>query len=293
MTHRWVLFAVVLGLPGLAEAAVQDDPDSLQRRLDAFQERRLIVEGAAGRSSGAASDRPGPSPSPLVLRQGPDRIYHVDFVELMDDPSLTRDWEAQRARDWAWWIGTGAVGGPLGAALFVQNFRGAGPLALFATPAAGGGGNAGDWRGFTLSVAGAGLALYGCYNLGLWLGETLDLHHPDRLEDVSILGRVREWNERLVEHYALDPATLPPPPTPRPSATPTPQPQDPFAEATPGALSSPLQPAPLQDLPYGGEVPVMPTPLPLASPGALPPATPSPSPAPPEERPSFFGPAPS
>jgi hypothetical protein len=284
---------VIAGLPGLAEAAVEEDPAALQRRLEAFQERRLIVEGTPGPTPASSPGQPRSSPSPLVLRQGPDRIYHVDFVELMDDPSLTRDWEAQRARDWAWWLGTGAVGAPLGAALFVQNFRGEGPLALFARPGAAAGGNAGDWRGFALSVAGAGLALYGSYNLGLWLGENLDLYHPDRLEDVSILGRAREWNERLVEHYALDKAALPPPPTPRPSVTPTPPPQDPFAQPSPVALASPLQPAPLRDLPYGVDVPAMPTPLPLASPGGLPAATPAPSPTGTPERPAFFGPAPS
>ncbi|MEB3224046.1 MAG: hypothetical protein VKS61_18390 [Candidatus Sericytochromatia bacterium] len=293
MTRRWVVLAVIAGLPGLAEAAVEEDPVALQRRLDAFQERRLIIEGTPGPSPSASPGQPTPSPSPLVLRQGAERIYHVDFVELMDDPSLTRDWEAQRARDWAWWAGTGLVGVPLGGALFVQNFRGEGPLALFASAGGQGGANAGDWRAFSLSLIGAGLALYGGYNMGLWLGENLDLHHPDRLEAVSILSRVREWNDRLVEHYGLEPATLPPAPTPRPSTTPTPPPAYPFAEPSPVAMASPFQPGPPADLPYGVDVPVMPTPLPLASPGALlaPAAGPTGGPTP--ERPAFFGPAPS
>jgi hypothetical protein len=112
----------------------------------------------------------------------------------------------------------------------------------------------------------------------LWIAESLDQHHPDRLEPISIRGRVREWNEKLAQRVNLDPTDWPSPPPPRPSATPA-------ASPSPGAtpLPAPMASSPVggpDSLPYGRDIPTMPTPLPLISPGSFP--TPVPG------RPSFF-----
>ncbi|MEB3195774.1 MAG: hypothetical protein VKP62_01080 [Candidatus Sericytochromatia bacterium] len=277
-----VLFAV---LPRAAWGAVEEPDADRQRRIDAFQDRRLIIESDAKDAKNPSPKDKSASPAPLQLRQGPDRIFHVDFVELMDDPSLTRDWEWERNKDWAWWLGSGLVGLPLGGLLFYQNFRGEGPLALFSSGGGQAVSGAADWRSFTLSVTGAALSMFATYQLGQWFAETLDVSHPDRLEALSITPRVTEWNERLGERLNLDPSEWPSPPPPRPSATPTPSPS-PGASPTGAPTAAPMVGGPDAN-PYGTEVPVMPTPLPLASPGSL--VLPSPAPSPrPTGRSPFF-----
>lgn len=270
---RCVTFTMVLfSLPISAWAAIEEDVSDKQRRVDWFQERRLIIESDTANKPTPDDAKKATTEQPLVLRQGADRIYHSDFVELMNDPSLTRDWEFQRNKDWLWWIGSGTAGIPLGGLLFFQNFRGTGPLAPFYDSGRDERANAGDLRSYTLSVSGIAMALYGAYNLGLWISESLDSYHPDRLEPVSIRPRVSEWNELLAAKVNLEPEDWPSPLPPRPSATPTPSP-------APGSTSSP---APLPTTPVGGpgtspygvDVPTMPTPLPLISPGSFPSPTP-------------------
>lgn len=257
--NRAVALALILALlPVAVSAQVEEPPEERQRRVDIFQDRRLIFE------------RQGES---YLLRQGPETIYDRDFVTLMDDPSLTADWLSQRNRDYAFWLGTGTTFVPFGATLFYQNFRGTGPLAFFSDPTRTERANAGDWRTFGLSVAGATLAAYGVYNLSLWLLEELDQRHPTRLEAVSIEPRVREWNERLAERLNLDLAELPPPPTPRPSPTPTPS-------ALPGLFTPPTPPVGGPgDYPYGEPPDAVPFPLPVVPPGALPEDVPGPRPS--------------
>jgi hypothetical protein len=260
---------------GLAQ--VEEAPGEKEQRIEKFQDHRLIFE---------------PSPSPAgpfdyQLRQGPDTIYDVDFVELMDDPSLTNFWLGERNRDWAWWIGSGAVAVPLGGMLFLNNFRAQGPLAFFANSAQAQGNNASDWRTFGLSVIGVGLAAYGIYNLSQWVLESLDFSHPNRLDKDSIEPRVNEWNEQLRERLNLDPEDIPSPPPPRPSPSPTPS-----GAPTTGTEQAPAVIAP--STPVGGpnsfpegEPPATTSePLPVVSPGrVLPSGFPSPTPKP---RPSDF-----
>lgn len=281
--NRPVIAALILAFTPLAAIAqVTEDPEEKQRRIDVYQDRRLIVErDEEKKDRDDKDDKGGKAKAPLVLRQGPDRIYHVDFVQLMDDPSLTAYWNRERNKDWAIWLGTGAVGMPAGTLLFLQNFRGEGDLAPFAQAGRAQAANASDLRGYALSVLGAGIALYGAYNLGLWLAETLDLHHPARLEPDSIEPRAREFNERLRERLNLDVADIPSPPPPRPSPSPSRTP-DPLGDEDELDASPPVG-GPGSD-PYGGDPLEMPTPIPLASPGAVPPElVPTPEP-----RPSIF-----
>ena len=280
--NRPVIVALILAFSPLAALAqVTEDPAEKQRRIDIYQDRRVIVEpDPEAKKADEASPAPG-AVSRMVLRQGPDRIYHVDFVHLMDDASLSAYWARERNRDWAIWLGSGAVGIPAGALLFLQNFRGEGTLAPFTETGRAQAANAGDLRAYALSVLGAGVALYGAYNLGLWIAENLDLHHPNRLDAEAIEPRAREFNERLRERLNLDPEDIPSPPPPRPSPSPTRTP-DPFGEDDAIDASPPVG-GPGSD-PYIGDPLMMPTPLPLASPGAIPPELlPTPEP-----RPSIF-----
>ncbi len=282
--NRPLIAALILAFsPLTALAQVTEDPAEKQQRVDIYQDRRIIVEPdpeeKKDKKDGEATARP-PSMK-LLLRQGPDRIYHVDFVQLMDDPSLTSFWARERNRDWAIWLGTGVVGVPTGTLLFLQNFRGEGSLAPFTQTGRAQAANASDLRGYALSVIGAGVALYGAYNLGLWFAETLDIFHPDRLDPAAIEPRAREFNERLRERLNLDPEDIPSPPPPRPSPSPSRTP-DPL-EVDDEIDAPPPVGGPGSD-PYGGEPIIMPTPLPVASPGAVPrELVPTPEP-----RPSIF-----
>lgn len=277
-----LLMATDLGSPELARAQVAEPPEEKQRRLDLFQERRLIFEPGAQKGDEPAKNG-SPAPFNYTLRQGPETIYDKDFVELMNDPSLTQFWLGERNRDYAYWLGAGAVGVPVGAMIFYQNFIGEGPLAPFKEPSVGDKTLPGDWRTFSLTVAGAALAGYGLYTLSLWLLEELDLRHPNRLDQDSITPRVNDWNERLRERLNLDPQDIPSPPTPRPSPTPTPSPSEDWdGEGADLNLPSPPVGGP-DDQPYGGPPPAMPLPLPVETPGAIPSRSPAPSP-----RPSVF-----
>ena len=145
------------------------------------------------------------------LRQGPDPIYDVDFVELMNDASLSQYWYGERNKDWALRIGIGAVGVPAGALLFLNNFQAQGGLAAFAVPNPNPSGNPGltyqnvsDPRTFALSLVGVAVAMYGLYSLGLWLTEQLDTYHPNRLDEPAILPRVHQLNEDLRERLNLE-----------------------------------------------------------------------------------------
>lgn len=265
---------------GLAQ--VKEEAGDKQERIDKFQDRRLIFE---------------PSPSPAgpqdyTLRQGPDYIYDSDFVELMNDKSLTNFWLGERNRDWAFWLGTGAVTVPLGTVLFVDNFKAQGPLAFFANGAQAQGVNASDWRTFGLSVAGVALAAYGAYNLTQWVLETLDVSHPNRLDADSIAPRVTEWNDQLRERLNLDPEDIPSPPPPRPSPSPVPSasgnPDNTDTGIDQGQLgNTPSPPVGGPDSwPQGTPPSTSQIPLPVISPGRLPPSgLPSPTPKP---RPSDF-----
>lgn len=282
--NRPLIAALILAFSPLAALAqVTEDPAQKQRRVDIYQDRRIIVEpdpeAKKDKKDGEAeATKPAMK---LILRQGPDRIYHVDFVQLMDDPSLTRFWATERNRDWIIWTGTGVVGVPAGTLLFLQNFRGEGSLAPFTQTGRAQAANAGDLRGYALSVLGAGVALYGAYNLGLWLAETLDVFHPDRLDPAAIEPRAREFNDRLAERLNLDPADLPSPPPPRPSPSPS---RTPDALGDDDEIDAPPPVGGPGSDPYGGEPIMMPTPLPVASPGAVPPELlPTPEP-----RPSIF-----
>lgn len=278
----------LLAPPGVAQ--VTETPEEKQRRIDRFQDMRLIFEPSPGAEK---SPQPGQeaTSAPIgnyALRQGPDAIYDVDFVELMADPSLTNFWLGERNRDWAFWLGTGAVAVPAGSLLFINNFRGEGPLAFFAPAQAAGAipnpaqaAAVSDWRTFALSAAGVALATYGAYNLTQWVTEALDVSHPNRLDTDSIRPRVEGWNEQLRERLNLDLADIPPPPTPRPSPSPSAS-ASPNGEATPGDFPS----APVGG-PGGypeGQPPTetMPVPLPVISPGQVPVprATLAPSPVP-------------
>lgn len=283
--NRPLIVALVLAFTPLAALAqVEENPDDKQARVDKYQDRRLIVlpdpedKREKERKPGDAKVSPR-----LLLRQGPDLIYQSDFVKLIDDPSLNGFWNREKAKDWGIWLGTGAVGIPLGTLIFMQNFRGDGALAPFAQPGRPQAADAGDLRAYTLSVVGAGIAFYGAYNLGLWIAENLDLHHPDRLEADAIEPRAREWNEQLRERLALDPSDIPSPPPPRPSPSPSKTPSD-FDDDAGTLTASPPNGGP-GNLPYGegAEVPT-PKPLQFASPGAVPSAL-VPTPAP---RPSIF-----
>lgn len=285
--NRPLIAALILAFSPLAAfAQVSEDPEEKQRRLDIYQDRRIIVEPDPEdkkdkKDKGDGEGTARKQAPKLILRQGPDRIYQVDFVQLMDDPSLNAFWAGERNRDWAIWLGTGALGVPAGTMLFLQNFKGEGSLAPFNQPGRAQAANAGDLRAYALSILGAGVALYGAYNLGLWLAETLDLHHPDRLDPESIEPRAREFNERLRERLNLDPEDIPSPPTPRPSPSPSRTP-DPLGGEDEIDAPPPVG-GPGSD-PYGGEPIAMPTPLPVASPGAVPPElVPTPEP-----RPSIF-----
>jgi hypothetical protein len=273
-----------VGLMPEGLAQVKEEASDKQERIDKFQDRRLIFE---------------PSPSPAgaqdyQLRQGPDTIYDADFVELMNDKSLTNFWLGERNRDWAYWIGSGAVAVPLGGMLFANNFRAQGPLAFFANGSQAQGVNASDWRTFGLSVVGVALAAYGAYNLTQWVAESLDLSHPNRLDADSIAPRVTEWNDQLRERLNLDPEDIPSPPPPRPSPSPVPSGSVPPDNTTSTGIDQSqlgLTPSP----PVGGPdswpqgAPPSNTsqiPLPVISPGRLPPSgAPSPTPKP---RPSEF-----
>ncbi|MFP5502111.1 MAG: hypothetical protein ACLGIN_06450 [Candidatus Sericytochromatia bacterium] len=261
----------------LGFAQVEEAPDEKQTRIDRFQDFRLIYE-------------PGKEGA-YTLRQGPETIYDRDFVTLMNDPSLTRYWLGERNRDYAFKIGGGVLGVTAGTALFWQTFRGTGLAEAWGQPVPAelpgnqaevgraAAANASDWRIFTLSVIGVGLAGYGLYNLNLWLQEELDWYHPNRLEEESILPRVEEWNEDLRTRLNLEPEDIPSPPTPRPSTTPTPSP-------LPSGFVPPSPPVGGPGaLPMGGPPSPVPTPLPVIVPGELPspllPVEASPEPAPP------------
>jgi hypothetical protein len=289
------------GLAPAGLAQVAEPPEDKQRRIDRYQDLRLIFEQSPGPDK---SPRPGQAASPAPigdysLRQGPDAIYDVDFVELMDDPSLTNFWLGERNRDWAFWLGSGAVAVPAGTMLFLNNFRGQGPLAFFVDrsqqgtiPNAAQAAAVSDWRTFALSVAGVTLATYGAYNLTQWVLETLDVNHPNRLDADSIRPRVDDWNERLRERLNLELADIPPAPTPRPSPTPTPSASpdaDGGAGADPDAMQQPTDdqpPAPVggpNSYPEGAPPQdAIPVPLPVISPGQVPAprASLSPSPTP-------------
>ncbi|MDB5099995.1 MAG: hypothetical protein JWM80_4416 [Cyanobacteria bacterium RYN_339] len=243
-------------------------PESLQQRIDIFQDRRLIYE--LDEKTKAYS-----------LRQGPDPIYDVDFIELMHDASLSQYWYGERNRDWGIWIGLGAVGVPVGSALFFQNFHAQGPLAIFASTetTTSAYANVSDPRSFALSLAGVALAMYGLYNLGLWLTEQLDTYHPNRLDEPAILPRVRQFNEDLRERLNLEPSQIPSPPTPRPSPTTTPS-----TSPSPGGFPLPNTPGRANDTNPDGEAPfTIPTPLPVMEPGVIPSAlVPTPKPRPSE-----------
>jgi hypothetical protein len=218
-----------------------------QRRIDQYQALRLIVETDSDKQR--------------VLRQGPDRIYDIDFVTLFDEPSLRADFERERAFDFARWLGSAAVGIPLGSALFLDNFRGEGALALFKDGLATS--NAAHPLAFVASSAGAVATLWGVYLLSLWVTEVLDLRHPNRLEDIAIKPRVTAYNDALRERLNLEESDIPPPPTPRPSAT-----------ATPGESARPGVTAPVggPDGQPGGILPsVRPQPLETLTPGSTPP----------------------
>lgn len=297
---RALAFALALACaaPRVAVAQVADDPAAKAKRVETYQDRLLIYE-------------PASSAKPYSLRQGPDPIYDADFVALMRDPSLTGFFERERLKDYAWWLGTGAVGVPLGGLVFAQNFRADGPLAPFGNDGRPAAAQADDWRSFALSIGGAALASYGAYTLGLWLAETLDWRHPNRLDDDSIAPRVKAFNAELAERLALAPADIPSaPPTPRPSPSPSPTPtpgtQPWLSFPVPGAPNAgpgdyatgdapaavppptPL-PVPASDLYTPAPVPTatsgLPTPPPgsprplSASPSPLPAGAPSPSPA--------------
>jgi hypothetical protein len=281
--NRPVIAALILAFfPLGALAQISEDPEAKQRRVDVYQDRRIIVEPDPEDKGGKkdAADAATARGRKLLLRQGPDRIYQVDFVELMADPSLSAYWGRERAKDWAIWLGTGAIGVPAGTLLFLQNFRGEGSLAAFSETGREQAANAGDLRAYALSVLGAGIALYGAYNLGLWVLENLDVHHPDRLDAEAIEPRAREFNEKLRERLNLDPEDIPSPPTPRPSPSPSPS-VDPFDEE--GIDASPPVGGPGAD-PYGGDPIEMPTPMPLVVPGVVPSVlVPTPEP-----RPSIF-----
>jgi hypothetical protein len=239
--NRFVAIALlVVCFPLTAQAQLPESAQDKQKRIDLFQDRRLIYEV--------------PKDAPYSLRQGPDPIYDVDFVHLMNDPSLTNFWRTERNKDFAFWVTTGVVAVPLGALLFLDNFKATGPLALFSSAQRPAGANAGDPKAFLLSVLGAGLASYGMLNLTLWLLETLDLRHPNRLDADSIAPRVKDWNDRLRDRLNLEPSDIPSPPTPRPSVTPS------------GSASPSSPPGIIPSAPVGG-------------PGSLPLAT-SPAPKP-------------
>jgi hypothetical protein len=251
----------------------EEGPQSLQQRIDIFQDRRLIYE--LNKDTQA-----------YTLRQGPDPIYDVDFVELLNDESLSRFWFGERNKDWAIKIGIGAVGVPLGAAVFFQNFRAEGGLAPFAKPNPGPSpdpglsyANVSDPRSFALSLAGVAVAMYGLYNLGQWAAEQLDLYHPNRLDEPAILPRVRQFNEDLRERLNLEPSQIPSPPTPRPSPTPTPS-----ASPSGGIIPLPTPPGGVnQTTPDQLAPQTIPTPLPVIEPGAIPSAlVPTPRPRPSE-----------
>jgi hypothetical protein len=230
-----------------------EGPRDLQERIDIFQDRRLIYEL-------------NEKDKTYTLRQGPDPIYDADFVELMNDESLNKFWYGERNKDWAIWLGTGAVGLPVGALIFLQNFRAEGPLAFFASASNQQVQNVSDPKTFALSVAGVALAMYGAYNLSLWVTEQLDTYHPNRLDDPAIAPRVRSFNDDLRERLNLEPADIPSPPTPRPSPSPTPS-------VSPNADVFPLPSTPGrvdQSLPMGGPPRTIPTPLPLNEPGVVP-----------------------
>ena len=272
--NRPLIAALILAFSPLAAfAQITEDPAEKQRRVDLYQDRRLIVEpDPEAKGDEKASPAPGAAPgrqpvANLLLRQGPDRIYQADFVQLLDDPSLTAYWARERNRDWAIWLGTGAVGVPAGTLLFLQNFRGEGGLAPFNAPGRAQAANAGDLRAYALSVVGAGVALYGAYNLGLWIAENLDLHHPNRLDAEAIEPRAREFNDRLRERLNLDVADIPSPPPPRPSPSPTRTP-DPLGDED--EIDAPAPVGGPGSAPQGDEPVVLPTPLPLASPGQIP-----------------------
>jgi hypothetical protein len=179
------------------------------------------------------------------------------------------------------------LGVPLGSVLLVQNFQGQGQTAFFANAAQPQAANVSDWRTFTLSVAGAALAAYGLYNLGLWVLEELDVRHPQRLDRDSIAPRVEEWNAQLQERLSLAKEDIPSaPPTPRPSGSPSGSP-GPEGEASPGLqnlVPSPGVGGPIS-YPAGAPPTAVPFPLPVLSPGVRPGPGPSPSPKP---RPSVF-----
>jgi hypothetical protein len=237
----------------------EEGPRDLQQRIDIYQDRRLIYE----------LDQ---KTKDYILRQGPDPIYDVDFVELMNDDSLTKYWYGQRNRDWALWLGIGLVGVPIGAAVFFQNFHAQGALAPFAVPNPEpslnpglGYANASDPRSFALSLAGVAVAMYGLYNLGQWVAEQLDWYHPNRLDEPAILPRVHTFNEDLRERLNLEPPQIPSPPTPRPSPTPTPS-----VSPSGGAFPLPGTPGRANETAPEEAPAMIPTPLPVMSPGAIP-----------------------
>lgn len=267
------LFCLALVLEPLAQPGWADVAESAagkQKRIAEYQDHRLIYE----------SDKQG-----YTLRQGPDTIYDVDFVALMNDPSLTNFWLRERNRDYAFWIGSGLVGVPLGAVLFYQNFQGRGTFAFFQNPASAQGVNASDWRSFTLSVVGVAIATYGAYNLGRWALEELDLYHPERLDADSIAPRVKAFNEDLQQRLNLSSKDIPPPPTPRPSVTPSGSPSPGVPLITPSGLqpSAPMNHPPTY--PEAQPPAAVPTPLPIETPSRLQEGAPSPTPKP---RPTFF-----
>lgn len=270
--------ALASAAPPAALAQVADDPAAKAKRVEQYQDLRLIYEPMA-------------SAKPYGLRQGPDPLDDADFVGLLRDPSLTEFFQREKLKDHAWWLGSAAVGVPVGALVFAQNFRAQGPLALFGNDARPSAAQADDWRSFLLSVGGAALAGYGAYGLGRWLSETLGWWAPQRLDDDAIAPRVKAFNAELAERLALRPADLPSaPPTPRtsPSPSPTPSPGtqpwlsfpvpapnagtgDYATGGAPAAVDPPTPlPVPASDLytpaPKPTETPWLPTPPPAASP---------------------------
>jgi hypothetical protein len=231
----------------------EEGPRDKQQRIDVFQDRRMIYEINEGTKA-------------YSLRQGPDPIYDVDFVELMKDPSLTKYWQSERNKDWATWIGIGVIGVPIGSLLFLQNFQASGPLALFADPQRTQSQNASDPRSFTLSLAGVVIGMYGFYNLALWVLENVDQYHPNRLDEEALLPRVHTFNDELRDRLNLEPSDIPSPPTPRPSTTATPS-QSP----SPGTLPLATPGGPVdQSMPEGQPPKGVPTPLPVLEPGSIP-----------------------
>ncbi|HEY9721665.1 MAG TPA: hypothetical protein V6D47_06605 [Oscillatoriaceae cyanobacterium] len=269
------LICLPLVLEPLAQPGWADVPESAaskQKRIAEYQDHRLIYD-------------PGSKGQGYTLRQGPDTIYDVDFVELMNDPSLTRFWLGERNRDYAIWIGTGVVGVPLGAVLFYQNFLGSGTFAPFTSPTQASKENASDWRTFTLSLVGVAIASYGLYNLGRWALEELDIAHPERLDSDSIAPRVKTFNDDLRARLNLDASDIPPPPTPRPSVTPSGSPSPGVPLITPSGLQPSAPQYLLPTYPEGGPPAAVPTPLPVETPSLIQEGAPSPTPKP---RPTFF-----